>query len=80
MDIEARIQKIKDAKTKAERKQAVLEAQKEQLDAKRGEIMQGFEDLGVKPQDAKAELQSLKEEIEKKLAKAEDIIEKNPLD
>jgi len=79
MDIETRIQEIKDAKSNAERKLARLEAQKEQLDAKRKEIMDGFAELEVEPKDAKAELAALKEEIEEKLAEAEAVIEKNPL-
>ena len=73
-DLEERISSIRRQIESAQGKKARLEGQKEQLEEQKKKILAAFEDLGIKPKDAEAELEKLDASINQWLEESEGVV------
>lgn len=72
--IKARIEKVDHEVAKAKDNVARLKGKFEELDREKEQILDGFKEIGVPPQEAKAKREALEAEIESWLDEAEQII------
>ena len=73
-EIKARIEAVDREVAKAKDNVARIEGKLEELDREKEQILAGFKEIGVPPQEAKAKREALEADIEKWLDEAEQII------
>ncbi len=76
-DIEARLNAIDAKIANAKDRESRIKGKLEELNKEKGRILQGFTDIGVKPQEAKATRDKLEGQIEGWLTDAEKIVQES---